>query len=75
MTRAASASQSTQPGNALTFRDGNKQNTTLDNLQLVSRADLMRRNTRHNLPPELNELIGLRAALVRKINNRTKEAE
>lgn len=62
-------------GHALIFRDGNKQNTTLDNLELVSRADLMRRNTRHNLPPELNELIGLRAALVRKINNRTKEAE
>jgi hypothetical protein len=62
-------------GHALTFRDGNKQNTTLDNLELVSRADLMRRNTRHNLPPELNELISLRAALVRKINNRTKDAE
>lgn len=62
-------------GHALTFRDGNKQNTALDNLELVSRADLMRRNTRHNLPPELNELIGLRAALVRKINNRKKDAE
>lgn len=62
-------------GHALTFRDGNKQNTSLDNLELVSRADLMRRNTRHNLPPEINELISLRAALVRKINNRTKDTE
>lgn len=62
-------------GHAVTFRDGDKRNTALDNLELVSRADLMRRNTRHNLPPEINELISLRAALVRKINNRTKDTE
>jgi hypothetical protein len=62
-------------GHALVFKDGDKRNITLENLELVARADLMRRNTRHNLPPELNQLIGLRAALVRKINNRTKDAE
>lgn len=35
----------------------------------------MRRNTRHNLPTEINEVIGLRAALVRKINHRSKTHE
>lgn len=31
-------------GNALVFRDGNQRNFALDNLELVSRAELMRRN-------------------------------
>lgn len=47
---------------------------TLDGLELITRADLMKRNTRHNLPPELNTLIQLRAALNRKINNREVRA-
>lgn len=63
------------PAHALVFRDGNRSNFAIDNLELVSRADLMRRNTRHQLPPEINELISLRAALVRKINRRAKDQQ
>ena len=48
---------------------------TLDKVECISWAENMRRNTRHNLPKELNEVIGLRAALVRKINHRTKAHE
>lgn len=48
---------------------------TIDTVECISRADNMRRNTRHNLPRELNEVIGLRAALIRKINHRTKKNE
>lgn len=48
---------------------------TLDALELVSRQELMRRNTRHNLPPEVNQLIQLRGALNRKIRNRSKAHE
>lgn len=55
-------------GFRLVFKDGNKLNVALDNLELVSIADLMRRNTIHNLPPEVRDVINLRRALVRKIN-------
>ena len=60
-------------GHAICFRDGNRQNRALENLELVSRAELMRRNTVHRLPKEVAQLVQLRGALVRKINNRTKD--
>lgn len=58
-------------GHAVVFRNGDKRDIRLENLELITRAELMRRNTRHNLPKEINEVIALRAALVRKINKRT----
>lgn len=60
-------------GHAICFRDGKKQNITLENLELVTRAELMRRNTVHRLPKEVAQLVQLRGALVRKINHRSKE--
>ena len=63
------------PGHAVCFINGDKTDLRIENLELVSRADLMARNTRHNLPPEVNELIGLRAALVRKINRRERQLD
>ena len=49
---------------------------TLEKLELVSRAELMRRNSRHTrYPPELNSLLYLKGALTRKINERTKQNE
>lgn len=66
------------PSHAVVFRPGcrttDADRITLDALELISRSDLMKRNTRHNLPPELNSLIQLRGALNRKINNRDKHA-
>lgn len=62
------------PGHALTFRDGNKRNFALENLELVARADLMRRNSYHNYPKEVAQAIQLRGALNRKINRLAKEA-
>lgn len=56
-------------GFAICFKDGNRQNTALGNLELVSRADLMRRNTCHRYPKEIAQLVQLRGALTRKINN------
>jgi len=62
------------PGHALVFKDGNKRNFDLDNLELVTRQELMRRNSYHNnYPKEVGEIIQLRGALVRKINNRLKK--
>lgn len=47
---------------------------TLDQLELVSKAQLMNENTRHNYGPEINELIGLRARITKAVNKRQKEA-
>lgn len=55
-------------GHAVSFRDGNKQNTALDNLDLVTRAELMARNSIHNLPEELKDVIRLNGVIRRKIN-------
>jgi hypothetical protein len=60
-------------GCAICFKDGNPQNVAIENLELLTRAELMRRNTRHNLPPEVNQCIQLRIALLRKINHRMKQ--
>lgn len=60
------------PGYAIGLIDGNKKNVVIENLVLLSRADLMRRNSWHNYPPEIGLLIQARGALVRQINKRTK---
>jgi hypothetical protein len=59
-------------GHAVVFRDGKKTNIALDNLELVSRAELLSRNTLHRYPKDVALLIQLRGALVRKINNRMR---
>ena len=68
----------TPAGHVVVFKPG-KQTTdlaaiTLDAIELISRTELMRRNTRHNYGPEINELIGLRARITRQINKRTEGA-
>ena len=55
-------------GHTLSFRDGNKANVEVENLELITRADLLSRNTMHRLPAELREVIHLKCRLTRKIN-------
>lgn len=62
-------------GHAVVFLPGRRTTDpariTIDALELVTRAELMRRNSVHTrLPPDLVRLVQLRAALVRKINAR-----
>ena len=61
------------------FKPGMKTNVleeiTIDKVECISLAENMKRNTRHNLPPELNEVIQLRAVLTRHINKRMKNHE
>lgn len=67
------------PGFAVAFKSRRPEldeaQITLDKLELVSRVQIMRENTRHQYPPELNELISKRAALKRRINNLEKQRE
>jgi hypothetical protein len=59
-------------GHALVFRDGNARNFDINNLELVTRAELMRRNSVHRYPKPIVALIQLRGALNRQINRRTR---
>lgn len=59
-------------GHALIFKDGDKANFALDNLELISRAELMRRNSVHNLGPEVFAAKQLLGAIKRQINKRNK---
>jgi hypothetical protein len=61
-------------GHAVVFRNGDKSDIHLENLELVSRAELMRRNTRHRYPEEINRAIAAKAALTRRINRLEKRA-
>lgn len=45
---------------------------TLDKIECISMAENMRRNMVHRLPAELKEVIRLKAAVSRKINDRTR---
>lgn len=56
------------PGHLLAFRDGDRMNIEPENLELISRGDLLKRNSVHRYPPELRQVIWLKGALVRKIN-------
>lgn len=56
-------------GHCVVFRDGNKQNVALENLECISRAENMRRNTLHRYPKEITDAIRARAVLNRRINH------
>jgi hypothetical protein len=58
------------PGHALVFRDGDRTNCDINNLECISRGELMRRNSVHNYGPEIATLTQLRGAITRQINRR-----
>ena len=57
-------------GHAIVFRDGDKTNRRPENLELVTRAELMRRNSVHNRGPEIARIHQLKGAITRQINKR-----
>jgi hypothetical protein len=60
------------PSHAVVFRDRNRQNCDISNLELISRADLMKRNTVHNLPKDVALSVQLLGAIRRQINRKEK---
>lgn len=46
-------------GTALIFKDGNRQNCDINNLELITRKQLMTRNSIHNYPQEIIEVTRL----------------
>lgn len=58
---------------AIVFKNGDKRDIRLDNLECVTRAALMMRNTVHNLPKPLAQTVQLLGALRRKINRKARQ--
>lgn len=54
-------------GHAVCFRNDDKTDIRPENLELVSRDELMLRNSVHQYPPEVVQVVQLRGALNRKI--------
>lgn len=61
-------------GCVVIFRDGDKRHITQDNLECVTRAELMRRNSIHNAGPEIARLQQLRGVLIRRIHTLERTA-
>ena len=59
-------------GHVIVFKDCNKKIIEIGNLECVSRTDMMRRNSLHNYPKEIVQVIHLRGAINKKINRRAK---
>ncbi|MGZ5444595.1 MAG: HNH endonuclease signature motif containing protein [Thermoanaerobaculia bacterium] len=62
------------PGHAIAFRNGDRTDIRLDNLECITRRELMARNSIHNLPEDLRKTIQLLGVLNRQINKREKPA-
>lgn len=58
-------------GHIVVFRDGNPAHIEHENFELITRAELMRRNTIHNYPPELKTTM----QQLRKLNKAIQEKE
>lgn len=59
-----------EKGMNVVFKDGNTLNCVLDNLEIISDGELMRRNTFARFPEELKNTIRLFNKLKRKINGK-----
>jgi hypothetical protein len=60
-------------GHVLVFINGDRTQIRLENLKLISRADLCRRNSIHNLPPELKGAILTLGQLKRRIRREEQD--
>lgn len=65
------------PGHVVRVKNGDPYDVCdVNNLEIVTRAENMRRNSYHtNYPKEIGQLIQLRGALIRKINRRERQRE
>ncbi len=62
-------------GHAVVFINGDKRDTRLENLECITRQELMARNTVHRYPKPIAEAIQLLGALKRQIRQRTEAHE
>jgi hypothetical protein len=63
------------PGHIVVFRDRNTTNIQIENLELITRAENMRRNTIHRYPPELKLTIRQLGRLKKAISEASNEKQ
>jgi len=56
-------------GYIIAFRDKNPMNCKIENLEMISRFENLKRNWLHNYPPEIKTLIKTKNKLIKKIKN------
>ena len=56
------------PGMFVVFKDKNRQNICIENLEVIDRVEHIRRNHIQNLPQELKEVVHIKKSITRKIN-------
>jgi len=59
-------------GHNIIFKDNDTKNCVIENLDCISNAENMKRNSLHNYPNEIKELTHLKAAINRQINKHSK---
>lgn len=59
-------------GHNIIFRDGNTENFDIDNLECISNLDLMKKNSLHNYPQDIKDILFLKSAITRQINLKQK---
>jgi len=57
----------------ISHKDGDPMNCQIENLELITPGELMKRNTLHNYPIDIKKTIQLGGILTRKINSKTKQ--
>jgi hypothetical protein len=55
-------------GMFVVFKDRNKNNICIENLEIIDRVEHIRRNHIQNLPQELKEVVHIKKSITRKIN-------
>lgn len=60
------------PGHIVVFRNGDRSDIRIENLELITRAENLRRNSIHNLPEELADVCRVKGRLTRRINKLEK---
>jgi hypothetical protein len=61
-------------GHVVVFKDGNRSRIVDENLECISRAELIARNRGQYLPADLKEVVRLKQTLMRRINGHHKSA-
>ena len=58
-----------KPGYIIAFRDKNPMNCEIENLEMITRVENLKRNWLHNYPDEIKTLIKTKNKLINKIKN------
>lgn len=63
------------PSHMIAFRDGNRLNVVIDNLELVSRKEWIKRHTLNNYPEPIKGMIHTLAGFKRRLNSHAKKQD